>query len=194
MAMDNHEIEAITRLKRGDISGLETLVRLYQSQALDAAYVITHNHTIAEDVVQAAFLRAYQSISGFDASRRFGPWFLRLVVNDALKAVTRRQTVSLDDDNLEKPKYHTSGLDVSELFEKVEADQTKEAIWKTLDKLSSIQRAAIVMRYYLDLSDAEIAQTLHVPPGTVRRRLHDGRKRLRELLPSWVRRWAEDQG
>jgi RNA polymerase sigma-70 factor (ECF subfamily) len=193
--MSDHETEAISRLKLGDIGGLETLVRLYQSQALDAAYVVTHNHALSEDIVQAAFLRAYEAINGFDASRSFGPWFLRVVVNDALKAVTRRKTISLDDEGLEEPVHSRGGSwDASELYERVEAAQTKEAIWKTLDKLSPVHRAAIVMRYYLDLSDAEIAQTLQVPPGTVRRRLHNGRKRLRELLPSWIRQWAEDQG
>lgn len=193
--MDDSETQAITRLKLGDIGGLEALVRLYQSQALDAAYVITHNHALSEDIVQAAFLRAFESIGGFDASRSFGPWFLRVVVNDALKAVTRRQMISIDDRELEKPIYSNGGApDVSELYEIVEAAQTKEAIWETLDRLSPVHRAAIVMRYYLDLSDAEIAQTLGVAPGTVRSRLHNGRKRLRELLPSWVRHWAEDQG
>lgn len=193
--MDDRETEAITRLKLGDIGGLEVLVRLYQAQALDAAYVITHNHALSEDIVQAAFLRAYDSIGGFDASRSFGPWFLRVVVNDALKAMTRKQTVSLDDRELEKPQYSNGGApDVSELYELVEAAQTKEAIWKTLDRLSPVHRAAILMRYYLEFSDEEISQTLQVPPGTVRSRLHNGRKRLRELLPSWVRQWADDQG
>jgi RNA polymerase sigma-70 factor (ECF subfamily) len=186
--MEEHEAEAIRRLKQGDIGGLESLVRLYQAQALDAASVVTRNHAIAEDVVQAAFLRAYDAIGGFDADRSFGPWFLRSVVNDALKAVTRRQTLSLNGAREESGRADGSSTGVHDLYEMVETAQTKEAIWAALDRLSPIHRAAIVMRYYLDLSDAEISQTLAVPPGTVRRRLHTGRKRLRDLLPSWVRR------
>ncbi|HKP52383.1 MAG TPA: sigma-70 family RNA polymerase sigma factor [Chloroflexia bacterium] len=186
--MEEHEAEAIRRLKQGDIGGLEALVRLYQAQALDAAYVVTRNHPIAEDVVQGAFLRAYDVIEGFDANRSFGPWFLRSVVNDALKAVTRRQTVSLDGAREEPDRIYGTTKDVYEPYEIVEAAQTREALWAALDRLSPIHRAAIVMRYYLDLSDAEISQMLGVPTGTVRRRLHDGRKRLRDLLPSWVRR------
>jgi len=66
------EQEAIARLKRGDISGLEALVRKYQVQAVRAAYLITHDRGLAEDIVQAAFLRAYERIGQFDAGRPFG--------------------------------------------------------------------------------------------------------------------------
>src|SRR5436190_20885557 len=91
------EQEAITRLKAGDISGLERLVKLYQVQAVRAAYLIMRDRAAAEDVVQTAFLRAYERIGQFDATRPFGPWFLRGVVNDAVKAAARgARQVSLD--------------------------------------------------------------------------------------------------
>ena len=183
------ETEAIQRLKRGDIGGMETLVRIHQAEALDVAYGITRDRSRSEDIVQSAFLRIFESIEKFDSSRSFGPWFLRAVVNDSLKAVTRRQTVSMDDEVLkELDRLNASGRSINELCEMVEAAQTKEAIWEAMDRLSPVHRAVIYMRYYLDLSDTEISQTLQVPDGTVRRRLHDGRKRLRFLLPSWVRR------
>lgn len=67
------ESEAITRLKRGDISGLEMLVKRYQVQALEAAYLITRDYHMAEDIVQSAFLRAYERIGQFDSDRPFGP-------------------------------------------------------------------------------------------------------------------------
>jgi len=85
------EQEAIARLKRGDIGGLEALVRRYQVRAVRTAYLITHDRALAEDIVQAAFLRAYERIGQFDAGRSFGPWFLRSVVNDAVKAAARRK-------------------------------------------------------------------------------------------------------
>ena len=88
--------EAIARLRKRDISGLEMLVLEYQVQAVRAAYLITQDRPMAEDVVATAFLRAYERIGQFDTSRPFGPWFLRVVVNDAIKAVSRqRRHVSL---------------------------------------------------------------------------------------------------
>ncbi len=92
-----HEGEAIQRLKTGDITGLEELVLLHQVAAVRAATLITRDRSLAEDVVQAAFLRVYERIDQFDTTRQFFPWFLRIVTNDAIKATRRREkSVSID--------------------------------------------------------------------------------------------------
>jgi RNA polymerase sigma-70 factor (ECF subfamily) len=72
-----------------------------------------------------------------------------------------------------------------ELQEMMESAETREEILSALDRLPPKERAAIVMRYYLEWDDAEVSHRLSVPPGTVRRRLHDARQRLRRLLPAW---------
>jgi RNA polymerase sigma-70 factor (ECF subfamily) len=90
------ERQAIERLKRGDVSGLEVLVRRHQARAVQAAYLIVRDRSLAEDVVQGAFVRAYEGIGRFDAERLFGPWFMKVVVNDAVKTAARRErTLSL---------------------------------------------------------------------------------------------------
>jgi RNA polymerase sigma-70 factor (ECF subfamily) len=182
MTPDIDEQEAVARLQRGDIGGLELLVRRYQEPALRAAVLVCRDAALAEDLVQAAFVRAYERIGQFDARRPFGPWFIRGVVNDALKAVTRRRQVPLDPAGLETPAPPGDDPEA-----RLAAAETREAVWAVLDELTPPQRAAIVLRYYADLSDAEIAQMLECPPGTVRRRLHDARRRLRRLLPAWLR-------
>lgn len=184
-----NESEAVSRLKSGDIDGLEILVALYQQQALDVSYLISANYTLSEDIVQSAFLRVYERIEQFEARRPFGPWFLRIVVNDTLKALTRRQSVSLDVDS----GLHSLLPPASDNpYATIESAETKEEVWQTLEDLSPGQRAAVVMRYYMDLSDLEISIALRIPQSTVRRRLHDARKRLRVLLPPWLARPAED--
>lgn len=178
------ESEAIARLKNGDISGLETLVELYQVQALQAAYLTTGDYPLSEDIVQTAFLRAYKYIHRFDTSRPFGPWFLRAVVNSAHTALTARRDLSLEaqfDETGDLAHLPTLDPNVEELLD---AAETREEILVALEMLSPGQRAAVVMRYYLELSDSEVAHRLSVPPGTVRRRLHDARRRLRSLLPT----------
>jgi RNA polymerase sigma factor (sigma-70 family) len=75
---------AISRLKQGDLNGLETLVSRYQARAVHAAYLIVHDRPLAEDVVQMAFVKVAERIHQFDEQRPFSPWFFRIVVNDAL--------------------------------------------------------------------------------------------------------------
>ena len=78
--------QAIRRMKRGDIGGLESLVTRYQLKAVRAAFLITHDEPMAEDVVQDVFVRVFQRIRGFDESRPFEPYLMRSVVNAALNA------------------------------------------------------------------------------------------------------------
>jgi RNA polymerase sigma-70 factor (ECF subfamily) len=83
--------QAIRRLKRGDISGLECLIARYQQKALRTAFLITHDEPLAEDVVQDAFVRFYQRAKFFDETRPFKPYFLRSVVNAALNCLEREK-------------------------------------------------------------------------------------------------------
>jgi len=179
------EQAAVARLRQGDIGGLATLVRAYQVRALRAAYLITRDRALAEDVVQAAFLRAYQRIDQFDPSRPFGPWFLRSVVNDAVKAASRHpRHASLERAvdgercrGVDAPADRGPGPDV-----RWEEAETREELWAALGALTPAQREAIVLRYYLNLSEAEMADRLGCPPGTIKSRLHAARARLQVLL------------
>jgi RNA polymerase sigma-70 factor (ECF subfamily) len=174
--------EAVAKLFAHDIAGLETLVRRYHTQAIQTAYLIVGDWALAEDVAQSAFVNAYERIGSFDNTRPFAPWFLRTVVNIALKMSAGRRDLSLDE------QRESSGLDLSApgpgIVQILEAAETREEILAAVHKLSPDQRAAIVMKYYLDLSDLDAAARLNVPAGTIRRRLHDARKRLRQLLPT----------
>jgi RNA polymerase sigma-70 factor (ECF subfamily) len=178
------ERQAVARLQRGDIGGLETLVRLYQVRATRAAYLITHDRELAADIMQATFLKAYERIGQFDATRPFGPWFLRSVVNDAIKAsVKHSRQVSLDTDADELPssaaRLADAGPGPEALWEQAE---TAAEVWDALARLAPPQRAAIVQRYFLELNENEMSAAMQRPPSTVKWRLHAGRARLRALL------------
>jgi RNA polymerase sigma-70 factor (ECF subfamily) len=177
------EHRAVDRLRSGDIGGLELLVQRHQLQATRAAYLVVRDRQLAEDIVCDAFLRCRERIQQFDNSRPFAPWFLRMVVNDALKAADRRaRHVSLDTSLggltfADLLRDQVAGPDVA--AERAELRRDVEA---ALRSLTPRQRAAIVLYYYVGLSGPEIAQHLSSPLGTVKRRLHDGRARLRTLL------------
>jgi len=179
-------------MKHGEIGGLAVLVRLYEVQAVRTAYLITRDHALAEDVVQNAFLRAYQRIDQFDLARPFGPWFMRSVVNAAIQAAHRQEReLSLDAAVLDGP----GDLTFADLLpdaapnpdDQVERAELRQAVWDALGKLTPDQRAAVIQRYYLDMSDEEMAERMAIKPGTVRWRLHAARQRLRALLARHVR-------
>jgi RNA polymerase sigma-70 factor (ECF subfamily) len=174
------EREAIERLRGGDIAGLATLVTRYQTEATRIAQLITRDRALAEDVVQNAFVRVYDRIAQYDVERPFGPWFFRIVSNDALKAAQRSsRQISLNtrSNDLDQLPDDTPGPD--ELLTTLEQF---DSVTAALEKLAPEQRAAIVLRYYAGLSDREVGERMGSAPGTVRWRLHAARKRLRQLL------------
>lgn len=174
------DIQAIRRLQQGDISGLAWLVEHYQHRALRTAYLVLQDRAAAEDIVQAAFLRVFERIHQYDLQRPFAPWFLKIVINDALKLHARSAS-------------HTSLEHFADLPDTVFANPEAaaeqalcaEAIWAALADLSPGQRATIVERYYLDLSENEMAQLEGCATGTIKWRLSVARERLRSRLRDW---------
>lgn len=173
--------KAVALLQSGDISGLETLVKLYQTQGVKTAALITGDPELAEDIVQSAFIRIAEKIHQFDSLRPFGPWFYRIVANDAVKAAKRRERyLSPNGNSAIEYDLFIDPLPLPE--EQVESDQTRQAVWRALESLPPEQRAAIVLRYYLGMSEREIAEELDSPVGTIKWRLFTARNRLEHLL------------
>jgi RNA polymerase sigma-70 factor (ECF subfamily) len=195
------EQQAIARLKRGDLSGLEPLVELYQVKAVYAAYLIVHDMSQAEDIVQTAFLHAYEKIHQYDAHRPFSAWFLQSVVHAALKVAKRQaRTVSLQDEcDDSRADYINHLLEPSPGPEEQSIlDEIRVAVWQALKVLPPEQRAAIVMHHFLDMDAREIINSLpenHLhSQSIVYWWLREARKRLRTLLlPFWLSRQDQEE-
>jgi RNA polymerase sigma-70 factor (ECF subfamily) len=175
------EKQAIRQLKQGDISGLEFLVACYQVKAVRTAYLVTRDTGLAEDIVQDSFLQAYRSIRGFDSARSFEPWFMRSVVNASVKMMqlSARQVQAGDD----AEDLFSQLVEQAELVEaQVESIEVQNQIWDAMQKLSPRQRAVIVQRYFLDMSEKEMAEEAGSAVGTVKWMLNAARERLRGLL------------
>jgi RNA polymerase sigma-70 factor (ECF subfamily) len=178
------ESRAISQLKQGDLKGLEKLVDQYQVQAVHAAYLILFDRQMAEDAAQTAFVKVVERIDQFDEARPFAPWFFRIVVNDALKLVDRQKhSVSLedlDDSTTQLAKWLTDpGLQPEQLLEQ---KQTRQNILKAIESLPPQQRAVIVMRYYLEMSEADMSLKMERPLSSIKWWLRDARKRLHDLM------------
>jgi RNA polymerase sigma-70 factor (ECF subfamily) len=177
------DLQAIRRLKRGEIGGLECLIARYQTKALRTAFLITHDEPLAEDVVQDAFVRFYQRAKCFDETRPFEPYFLRSVINAALNCLEHekksRSCSEVDLFELENLLEEAASVE-----EQVEFNTLKWQIMEALAELPPRQRAVIVQRYYLEMSEQEMSEALDSPPGTVKWLLNAARTRLRTLLGS----------
>jgi RNA polymerase sigma-70 factor, ECF subfamily len=156
------EADAIQRLRRGDIAALEVLVRRYQVRAVRAAYLVVRDRQLAEDVVQSAFLKAFDRASSFDAERPFGPWFLKLVLNDAINVAARRDR-----------ETHADGAAIElrpspePLPERAIADaETADEIWTALGALTSAQRPAVVQRSTWDSPKPRLRRRIQLRAAT----------------------------
>jgi len=174
------EADALAQLRRGNIAGLEALVCLHGQEALKASFLVCRDHAMAEDVVQTSFIQAYERIHQLDPARPFRPWFLRSVINSTLMSVSRKREVPMNTEEGGEGNEQMDGGPTPD--EIVQMAETREELWAALGALSPKQRSAIILRYYLGLSDEEIAVQVAAPAGTVRRRLHDARQRLRQIL------------
>lgn len=178
--MSIQEHEAIVALRGRDIAGLEAIVQLHQVRALRTAFMLTRDRQMAEDIVADAFLTVYDRIGQYDPRRPFEPWFYRIVVTKALMVLRRtghqrRHTDS--EDMLAGQVDPTPGPEASVVLR-----ETRLLVQDIVRALPPPQRAAIVLRYYLDMDERAIAQTLGCPRGTVKWRLHAARARLRQGL------------
>lgn len=177
-----NEQTAIQRLKNHDIGGLELLVHKYQVKAVRTAYLITQDVGLAEDIVQDCFIQAYRAIRGFDATRPFEPWFLRSVVNAAVKMMQRSARQVEVGDEADETLLAELAEKVESVESQVESLEVQRQIWDAMKKLSPRQRAVIVQRYFLAMSEVEMAEKSGTATGTIKWLLAAARERLRGLL------------
>jgi RNA polymerase sigma-70 factor (ECF subfamily) len=122
----------------------------------------------------------------YDPQRPFGAWLLRCVVNAAINT-GRRENRLVSLDQAEEAAGFSAESWLQEQAEdgpaeQVEAAEKRQAIWQALEKLNPKQRAAVVMRYYLELSENEMADELDCPKSSLKWWLYSARVRLRDLL------------
>ncbi len=179
------DLQAIRRLKNGDIGGLELLIACYQAKAVRTAYLVTHDEPMAEDVVQDTFVHFYERVRYFDERRPFEPYFLRCVVNAALNAVKKEHRSSaISDEEIDFQAFEQLLSRALSVEAQVEFSERKREILQALGALSPRQRVVAVQRYYLEMNEKEMTKALNIAPGTIKWLLNAARSRLRALLNS----------
>jgi len=176
------DLEAVRALRQGNQNGLQALIQRHELRALRLAYHITRDPESAKDIVADSFLAVVEQIGRSDPDRRFEPWFFRIVTNRAISATRwasrRRRLLALI-----APRSDPADPEAEAV-----RNETQRALALVINSLPPKERAALALRYYLDLDERGIAAMLGWPIGTVKTRLHRGRARLRQRLE------ADDRG
>ncbi|MEX0875040.1 MAG: RNA polymerase sigma factor [Actinomycetota bacterium] len=147
---------------------LERWVRAYQPVVFRAAYLILRDTQAAEDVAQETFIRAYNAARRADPGDEVRAWLYRIAVNTALNEVRRRK----------RERAAIGRVRPEDGFDPMESSDRTSIVSEAIDKLPDRLRVAVICRYFLDLSESEMAQVLKVRPGTVKSRLHEARRLL----------------
>src|SRR5438094_7146493 len=169
---------------RGDPAAFGVLVRRYQDRLYSTAFRLVGNAEDAQDVVQDAFLNAYQSLDGFKGDSLFFTWLYRIAVNTAI-SLRRKQRVAISLDASRNGAHQLDPLDPSEQSRPgyaLEQAEQQRRIQHALSRLSPEHRTVLVMKDMEGQKYETMAEVLQVPIGTIRSRLHRARLELRQLL------------
>lgn len=175
------ERELILKCQAGNAHFYEPLVRAYERPGMRVAIGMMGNLEDAKDAVQEAFVKTYQSLTRFDVSRPFGPWFFQILRNhcrDMLRSRKARFQVETLDERLEL-RSDAEAPGPARRREKVEA---QTLLWKGLDQIGDEHREILVLKELQGFRYAEIARILDIPEGTVASRLYHARRALKEAL------------
>jgi RNA polymerase sigma-70 factor (ECF subfamily) len=187
------ELALVQAAKQGDVSAFEQLVRRYDRNIFRIAQHITQNREDAEDVVQDAFLKAYENLEQFQGNSKFYTWLVRIAVNESLMKLRRRRTdrtVSLDEDI--ETEEDTMPREVADWAPNPEQlynrGELNEILSKTINGLPASFRTVFVLRDVEGLSTEETAEALDLSIPAVKSRLLRARLQLRERLNKFFRK------
>ena len=158
--MDEQREQAMAKLERW--------VTAYQPVVFRAAYLILRDTQAAEDVAQDTFIKAYNAALRSDPGEGVRSWLYRIAVNTSLNELRRRG----------RERAAVSRSPLADVPDPAGAAVDRSVVSEAIDRLPERLRVAVICRYFLDLSEAEMAAALKVRPGTIKSRLHEARRIL----------------
>jgi len=182
--------------RSGDVSAFEELVRRYDRKLYRIAQGITHNNEDAEEVVQIAFLKAYQNLDRFQGNARFSTWLVRIAMNESFMKL--RKQVSKKEQSLDTQNgFHADGnshsqLDLTDWATNPEslynAAELKEILGTCFQRLQPTLRVVFFLRDVEGHSISETSEILNLTATAVKTRLSRARLQLREELTRYFKK------
>jgi RNA polymerase sigma-70 factor, ECF subfamily len=165
----------------GDDSAFTNLVERYQTSVFNLCYRMLGDPKCAEDAAQECFLRAYCNIRRFDPGRSFEAWLLSISAHYCIDQLRRRKIrfISLDqpseDNDLTKQLTDERAIHPEAALV---VNEEQSALLRAMDKMTALDRAVIILRYWYDMSCVEIAGTLNISVPAVKSRLFRAKREL----------------
>lgn len=172
----------VEEARQGDSEAFGQLVRRYERRLMRVIQRFVRDPDLAEDLAQEAFLRVYERLDQYDASRRFGPWLFRIGVNvtlDYLRRRKRRIWGALFSD-----AHRERWPDPATVDPRTNLDLHQE-VWRVLEQLPEKYRIVLILRDLEGFTTSEIAAILNRREATIRWRLAEARNRFQQI---WERR------
>ena len=191
------EIELVARAKAGDTTAFSQLISRYEARIFRLAMNITQNREDAEDVLQEAFVKAYQHLDQFQGNSRFYTWAVRIAVNQALMKLRKRRnnrTVSLDEqidtgEDMVAREIAAWDPDPEQQFAR---EELNGILTEAIDSLEPIYKTVFTLRDVDGLSTEETAEALDLTIPAVKSRLLRARLQLRDRLTRFFKRKGDD--
>jgi RNA polymerase sigma-70 factor (ECF subfamily) len=186
------DMDIVKRVLDGDTAGFELIMRRYNRRLFRIARSVLRNDADAEDVVQDAYIRAYEHLPGFEGKGAFSAWLARIALNEALGrlrgADAARNRISFDDpEESEEANYMANLISTLPSPEQNTArGEVRHLLEAAIDALPDAYRMTFIMCGVEEMSVAETADCLEVEPATVKTRYHRARNILRQQLSGLV--------
>jgi RNA polymerase sigma-70 factor (ECF subfamily) len=173
--------ELVKQVLAGDDDAFAGLVERYQRDVYNLAYRMLSNVGEAEDAAQEAFLRAYKNLARYDTGRSFKTWLLSITSNHCIDRLRKRRMIWLPIDEPLPPHPALASSETGPEDSLIESERSVQ-VQALMDELAPDYRAAVVLRYWYDMSYAEIAETLNTTESAIKSRLFRARQMLAEQV------------
>jgi len=191
MAMNEREITLVTYAKEGNSKAFEELYSIYYGKILALARMTVKNEADAEDILQQAFINAWQNLPKLTNPAAFNTWLQKITLNMCYSQLRKKNIAILMDIENESDDYTDEPSD--ELLPAIyaERDDLRHRLGKIIDSLSDVQKQTIVLYYFNEQKVEEIAYIMDCNAGTVKKRLFLARKAIRTEIEEEERKSGE---
>ena len=176
----NDEIAWVLQAQQGNDEAFTRLVEEYQTHVYNLCYRMLGEPEAAEDAAQETFLRAYQNLHRYDRNRSFATWLLSIGAHYCIDRLRRRKlsVFSIDEENEDGTTFEIPDLGSPEPEAESVKREDRDHLHILLKNLDATDRTAVIMRYWHDASEVEIADALNLTVSAVKSRLHRARRAL----------------